>query len=131
MPERESRPFRLRVHACPRGGDWDFFAENADARRCDGLCLETVTYTWGSSGERQETRVECGALAPGASVRIWSDGSDAAEIHIDLAIVVESSGERFRGVFELPKLYRLGHATEIEAIARPGHSFEQELSRLR
>ncbi len=102
---------RLFVAAVPlkppeNGEFWAFHLVNDSTEAIESARLLEVGYEWGDYGSATAPGLRFGALAPGASLDIWRDDDDAAELRMWLKLVVRgSSGERMIMV-EFPRLYR-------------------------
>jgi hypothetical protein len=122
MPSRE--PIRCRMAACREklgdGKAWSFYLINdADAPLGPAL-LDRVDYEWGGMGSSESAGVWVAGLGPGEHVLVWRDDGDAAEVRVDLSVVVRRDGHGVRLLFEFPVLYNKRRLPVVDGLGKAG-----------
>jgi hypothetical protein len=102
------------------GKCWAFHVVNDSAAPIESMVLEDVSYEWGDMGGGSSPNLRFGPLAPGASVEIWRDDDNAAELRMELELLVRDGGGERRVTAEFGKLYRVRQLQPIPGLGRDG-----------
>jgi hypothetical protein len=82
--------------------------------------LNKVSYEWGDWGNSTAANVRVTDLAVGANVLIWRDDDSAAELRVDLFLLVRQGDREVQLVFEFPKLCKKENLPPVEGLGKPG-----------
>lgn len=115
---------RCRIAACREelgdGQEWSFYLINDGAAPLDSAVLTNVSYEWGDWGTDAAASGQVAGLAPGGHALLWRDDANAAELRIDLWLLVRTGEREVKLWFEFPKLYRKENLPLVEGLGKPG-----------
>lgn len=102
------------------GKCWAFHLVNNSAASIESVIVQAVGYEWGDTGSGVSPQTRFGPIPPATSVEIWRDDDSAAELRMDLRLLIRNAEGGRAIIAEFPKLYRVKTLSPIPILGRDG-----------
>jgi len=117
-------PIRCRIAACREAlqddKEWSFYLINDSDATLDLAVLDAIDYEWGNMGNSEAPDVRVTGVTPGASVLLWRDDGDGAELRMALSLRVRMRDRAVPLQFEFPMLYKKRDLPVVDGLGKPG-----------